>query len=63
MLTASGHAVESAPNGSAGLSRLTAVLGTPDDFDVVLCDFQMPVRTAGLPLKSADRVHRVGIFH
>ena len=44
MLTASGHAVESAPNGSAGLTRLTAVLGSADDFDVVLCDFQMPVR-------------------
>ncbi len=44
MLTASGHTVESAPNGSAGLARLTTVFGTPSDFDVVLCDFQMPVR-------------------
>jgi CheY-like chemotaxis protein len=44
MLTAGGHAVESAPNGSAGLARLTAVIGATDDFDLVLCDFQMPVR-------------------
>jgi CheY-like chemotaxis protein len=45
MLTANGHIVESAPNGSAGLARLTAVMfDSALDFDLVLCDFQMPVR-------------------
>jgi CheY-like chemotaxis protein len=44
MLSARGHAVESAANGSEGLARLTAVMGTAADFDLVLCDFQMPVR-------------------
>ena len=39
-----GHAVETATNGSAGLDRLEAVCGTAEDFDLVLCDFQMPVR-------------------
>ena len=62
MLTAGGHAVESAPNGSAGLARLTAVLGTPDDFDVVLCDFQMPVR-AGVLAAEFSRSSRIGIVH
>ena len=38
-----GHTVETAANGSAGLSRLEAVCATDDDFDLVLCDFQMPV--------------------
>ncbi len=44
MLTARGHVVESASNGSVGLARLTEVMGTALDFDFVLCDFQMPVR-------------------
>ena len=39
-----GHKVETAVNGSAGWDRLTAVCETGDDFDLVLCDFQMPVR-------------------
>jgi CheY-like chemotaxis protein len=43
MLTSQGHAVESALNGSAGLDRLRAVFGTNADFDLVLCDFQMPI--------------------
>jgi CheY-like chemotaxis protein len=43
MLTSQGHAVESALNGSAGLDRLRTVFGTRDDFDLVLCDFQMPL--------------------
>jgi CheY-like chemotaxis protein len=44
MLRQRGHAVETASNGSAGLDRLAAVCGADDDFDLVLCDFQMPVR-------------------
>jgi hypothetical protein len=44
MLAARGHEVESALNGSEGLKRLAAVMGTAHDFDIVLCDFQMPVR-------------------
>ncbi len=36
--------VEAAANGSEGLTRLTAAIGTAADFDFVLCDFQMPVR-------------------
>jgi two-component system cell cycle response regulator CpdR len=43
MLSARGHTVESASNGSEGLARLTAAFGTAADFDFVLCDFQMPV--------------------
>ncbi len=47
MLSARGHAIESASNGSAGLKRLTDVLGSALDFDCVLCDFQMPVLCSG----------------
>ena len=43
MLEKMGHIVESASNGSLGLNRLSEVLGTDADFDLVLCDFQMPV--------------------
>ena len=43
MLAKLGHDVESAANGSVGLDKLKAVYGTAGDFDVVLCDFQMPV--------------------
>ncbi len=49
MLAARGHEVESALNGSEGLKRLAAVMGTARDFDIVLCDFQMPVRFALRP--------------
>ena len=44
MLIKLGHHVESASNGSIGLEKLKAVHGTEADFDLVLCDFQMPVR-------------------
>jgi CheY-like chemotaxis protein len=43
MLEKLGHVIESASNGSLGLNRLCEVLGTDADFDLVLCDFQMPV--------------------
>ena len=44
MLVKMGHKVETAANGSIGLDRLSKVHDTSDDFDLVLCDFQMPVR-------------------
>ncbi len=50
MLAARGHEVESAMNGSEGLKRLAAVMGTALDFDIVLCDFQMPVRSRSEPI-------------
>jgi CheY-like chemotaxis protein len=43
MLEKNGHTVESASNGSLGLARLMETHGTDADFDLVLCDFQMPV--------------------
>jgi CheY-like chemotaxis protein len=53
-----GHTVETAANGSAGLDRLAAVCASNDDFDLVLCDFQMPVRVpAYLEIKVLLRVH------
>jgi CheY-like chemotaxis protein len=43
VLEKKGHIVESASNGSLGLSMLMETHGTGSDFDLVLCDFQMPV--------------------
>ena len=43
MLEKNGHIVESASNGSLGLAKLMETHNTDADFDLVLCDFQMPV--------------------
>ena len=43
VLEKKGHIVQSAANGSLGLAVLMEAHGTAADFDLVLCDFQMPV--------------------
>jgi CheY-like chemotaxis protein len=37
-----GHSVVTAPNGCAGLEMLEETYGTPQQFDLVLTDMQMP---------------------
>lgn len=60
MLASQGHAVESALNGSTALDRLRAVFGTRDDFDLVLCDFQMPVMDGFECVRRYRQIERSG---
>ena len=62
MLVKMGHHVETAANGSIGLDLLTRVLGTSDDFDLVLCDFQMPVRLSPSIQYGKQICHLAALF-